>query len=66
MIRVPTRAVWLVSIAAISLAAGCSAARPAHVALPNDDDDIPGTGTFSIIAYDSASGQIGGAVQSTS
>lgn len=28
------------------------------------DDDPPGTGTFSIIAYDSASGQWGGAVQS--
>ena len=28
------------------------------------DDDPPGTGTFSIIAFDSASGQWGGAVQS--
>jgi uncharacterized Ntn-hydrolase superfamily protein len=64
MIRVPTRAPWLASIAVIALAAGCSAAKPAYVALPNADDDIPGTGTFSIIAYDSASGQIGGAVQS--
>src|SRR6188474_608730 len=28
------------------------------------DSDLPPTGTFSIIAYDSASGQLGGAVQS--
>jgi len=28
------------------------------------DSDLPATGTFSIIAYDSASGQLGGAVQS--
>jgi len=27
-------------------------------------DELPATGTFSIIAYDSASGQLGGAVQS--
>src|SRR6185312_15888842 len=27
-------------------------------------DDLPATGTFSIIAYDSATGQLGGAVQS--
>src|SRR5512138_1539320 len=28
------------------------------------ESDLPATGTFSIIAYDSASGQLGGAVQS--
>ena len=34
------------------------------VSVSPDADDLPATGTFSIIAYDSATGQLGGAVQS--
>jgi uncharacterized Ntn-hydrolase superfamily protein len=41
--------------------AGCFGHGDPHQVL---SDDLPETGTFSIIAYDSASGQWGGAVQS--
>jgi uncharacterized Ntn-hydrolase superfamily protein len=52
---------WLaVALTTSALACNRTASRPSIV----PDDDPPGTGTFSIIAYDSASGQWGGAVQS--
>src|SRR3954471_13791983 len=49
-------------ITGTALVAGCAvhSQRPLAVA----PDDLPETGTFSIIAYDSASGQWGGAVES--
>ena len=40
----------------LAMLAACRRAEPG--------DDLPATGTFSIIAYDSATGQLGGAVQS--
>jgi uncharacterized Ntn-hydrolase superfamily protein len=53
----------IASLAAIVLAGAC--ARRAHeTARAPDTDEFPTPGTFSIIAYDSASGQWGGAVQS--
>src|ERR1043166_3175555 len=46
-------------LAAFATLAGC-----ATRAVPTPTPEAPGTGTFSIIAYDSASGMWGGAVQS--
>lgn len=46
-------------IVVFALTACAAPHRPAPV-----DDDLPATGTFSIIAYDSATGELGGAVQS--
>lgn len=47
---------------ATAVVCGCAPARAPHSAIP--PFELPATGTFSIIAYDSASGQWGGAVQS--
>jgi len=47
------------AIAVLALAACTSTQRPRPT-----DNNLPETGTFSIIAYDSASGEWGGAVQS--
>ena len=50
-----------------TLAIVCSLSACAHGNKPtvaSAPDELPATGTFSIIAYDSASGQLGGAVQS--
>ena len=56
----PARAL---AIIALAVTAACGTR---HRAMPvsEDDGDLPATGTFSIIAYDSATGQLGGAVQS--
>ena len=50
----------------ISLVAVAACTRAATPLVHNlaSSGDLPPTGTFSIIAYDSASGQLGGAVQS--
>jgi uncharacterized Ntn-hydrolase superfamily protein len=57
------RSVTVLLAAFTAIASACAQRASVHSAvLP--DDDPPGTGTFSIIAYDSASGQWGGAVQS--
>jgi uncharacterized Ntn-hydrolase superfamily protein len=50
------------TMAVTSLIAGCSARN--HTSNVIAPDALPETGTFSIIAYDSASGQWGGAVES--
>lgn len=53
------------STCAVAVAFAASAcARRAPTTARLDIDELPPTGTFSIIAYDSASGQWGGAVQS--
>src|SRR5437773_799131 len=49
----------LLLVAVLNGCTGTKASRPAPAM-----SDLPPTGTFSIIAYDSASGQWGGAVQS--
>jgi len=48
---------------AVFAAAGCGGVAAAHQST-SAEDESPRPGTFSIIAYDSASGQWGGAVQS--
>src|SRR5262249_2173997 len=50
----------IISIAALSFLAGCTGSAKND---PRDDLYAP-TGTFSIIAYDTATGEWGGAVQS--
>jgi uncharacterized Ntn-hydrolase superfamily protein len=50
-------------VATMTVTFGC-ANRTAPSPAGAPEDDLPATGTFSIIAYDSASGQWGGAVQS--
>src|ERR1700743_534709 len=55
----------LASLAVISFTNGCSRLRPSPAATVADPSDDPWpTGTFSILAYDPATGEIGGAVQS--
>jgi uncharacterized Ntn-hydrolase superfamily protein len=52
-------------LAALLCGASACAHPPAAGQIPvSAPEDLPATGTFSIIAYDSASGQLGGAVQS--
>ncbi len=66
-LRVRPRSLPLLAAAAAVTALFASACAHAPKAAPHnpaDDDDPPGTGTFSIIAYDSAAGMWGGAVQS--
>jgi uncharacterized Ntn-hydrolase superfamily protein len=50
-------------IACCITAGACLPVRPGGAPVASSDD-LPPTGTFSIIAYDSATGQLGGAVQS--
>src|SRR5215207_6335562 len=52
----------LIALIAVVASACVPSAVPSVPA--GESDDLPATGTFSIIAYDSASGQLGGAVQS--
>src|SRR5688572_7993294 len=50
-------------VATMTVTFGCTIrTAPSPAGAP--EDDLPDTGTFSIIAYDSAAGQWGGAVQS--
>jgi hypothetical protein len=61
MFRIPPGVV----AAIVALVAGASCTPSSSRTLPAvTDEELPATGTFSIIAYDSASGQHGGAVQS--
>jgi uncharacterized Ntn-hydrolase superfamily protein len=55
---------WPLFVAVMT--AGCACACAVGTRTPGlaANDDLPETGTFSILAYDSASGQMGGAVQS--
>ena len=61
MFRIPVGAV--AALVTLVVSASC-AAGPSRTLPAVTDDELPATGTFSIIAYDSASGQHGGAVQS--
>jgi len=63
MIRPSQLTARALAIAALAITGACATrARPTSGF--DAADDLPPTGTFSIIAYDSASGQLGGAVQS--
>lgn len=64
MILHPTALAPRLAVIALAIAAAGCATRVTPAPSPDVADDPPGTGTFSIIAYDSASGQWGGAVQS--
>ena len=60
----PTSRTHLRLLTAIVLTLTACSAKTRPNALATADEDLFPTGTFSIIAYDSASGQFGGAVQS--
>ena len=63
MMELMNPAIRLLILATLIGQAACARTIPRGPAT-DPGDELPATGTFSIIAYDSATGQLGGAVQS--